>query len=191
MLTGIIETVEKIKHEVEFNDGSSLKDAVHRQIDATTQNHLLLELLQSQIALVNIRIEILDASNPQMLFRLSADLECIFINEAFLKFFGWLESDIKGFGWDVAICENDKDISIKKWKRARELKARYHNEQSLCDREGTEYRCLVRGYPIIENHVLKGFFGIVDLLDDDAAIHADDLTGRSFWKDRELPKHKK
>jgi PAS domain S-box-containing protein len=99
-----------------------------------------------------------------MVFKLDANGACFFINDSFLKRFGYTEGDIEGFNWESVIHEDDREDVKKKWQRAIEKKSRFYNEQRVFTQSGEVVNCKVIGYPVLENGHLKEFYGTVDEL---------------------------
>jgi PAS domain S-box-containing protein len=148
--------IKQVKVQVEYNGGASIKDAV-RRIEQRQ------ERLYSMIELNNIRLDIHDESNDRMSFRMDSGGAIVFINDAFLKFFGYSEKDVMGFAWESIVNGEDLRHVQEKWERTIEKQSRFYDEHGLCDVDGKCHDCIVRAYPICEGSVLKGFYGTVDI----------------------------
>jgi PAS domain S-box-containing protein len=141
--------IRAVKEQVEYNGGASMKDAVKR-IEGLVKFH-------------ELRMDILDESNDRMNFRMDDHGACTFINDAFLKFFGYSEKDVLGFSWESIIADEDIEEVREKWDRAIEKANRFYGEYGICDIHGHCHQCVVRAYPICEGPLLKGFYGTIDI----------------------------
>jgi PAS domain S-box-containing protein len=141
--------LKQVKVQVEYNGGSSMKDAL-RRIEAMVQFH-------------DLRMDILDESNDRMNFRMDSTGAITFINDAFLKFFGYSEKDVLGFAWESTVRDSDLKHVQEKWTRVIDKQSRFYEEYGICDIEGACHECIVRAYPICEREVLKGYYGTIDV----------------------------
>lgn len=156
--------LDMIMAEVTYNSGSSLKDTV-RRIETSVNGHTtLMKYLQKEVDFNSLRLDISDIGNDRMTFRFDGEGRCKFINEAFLKTFGYTERDMLGFNWESIIDDDDLEDVRDKWKRAIQTKSRYFNEQKMWNIKREQKLVRVIGYPIIEEGVLAEFYGTLDIL---------------------------
>jgi PAS domain S-box-containing protein len=141
--------IKHVKCQVEYNGGSSMKDALRR--------------IEEMVRFHDLRMDILDESNDRMNFRMDATGAIIFINDAFLKFFGYSEKDVMDFAWESTIRDSDLKHVQEKWTRAIDKQGRFYDEHGICDIEGICHECIVRAYPICEREILKGYYGTIDI----------------------------
>lgn len=154
--------IDRILSELEYNGGGSLKDmvrALQRNMDtqiATTH------MIQDAVNLNTLRLDIIDNVSYRMVFKLDREGSCFYVNDAFLKEFGYTDNDVEGFNWESIIHPDDREDVKKKWQRAIEKKSRYVNVQRIVTSDGITILCKVVGYPVIESGNLKEFYGTVD-----------------------------
>jgi PAS domain S-box-containing protein len=141
--------LKHVKVQVEYNGGSSMKDALRR--------------IEEMVHFHGVRMDILDESNERMNFRMDSAGAVIFINDAFLKFFGYSEKDVMDFAWESLVRDEDLKHVQEKWTRAISKQSRFYDEHGICDIEGNCHECIVRAYPICERDVLKGYYGTIDI----------------------------
>jgi PAS domain S-box-containing protein len=68
-----------------------------------------------------------------MLFKIAPDGKCFFINEAFLKHFGWHESDVLDFGFEDLVHDDDRPEIRLKWQKAIDTQANFKDTQVIRD----------------------------------------------------------
>lgn len=156
--------VDTIIAMLEFNGGNNIKDIVKR-VEAKLETHtLLFKELKTATEYNALRLDLRDQSDDRMLFKLDAGGACIFINDAFLKWFSYTEKDILDHGWESIICGKDLPEVLATIDRAIKNKTGFYTEHKICDRQGQEYECIVRGYAIKNTDgELFQFFGTIDL----------------------------
>lgn len=159
VLLTIGESIHEMKHELTYNGGESVKDTL------TTVRSMLEDSVKDR-KLIKAQLVIEDKLSDRMTFQVDKDKKCVFISNAFLKYFGWIENDILGDMW--SFCIDDRDLAIVdiKWDLAYRNKTRYFNKQHLKDSIGVSHYCLVVAYPVIINKEIESFRGVVELLDE-------------------------
>ena len=157
-------TLQTIKNEVTMNGGSSMKDAVMRLLRHDDEKYALIDEIRGSVQVVNLRLDIVDEDDQRMQFRLSPSGECLMIDPAFLRFFGYVKEDLLGAYWERCVASRSLEVVRTKWQQALEKHLKYHNEQYLVDSDGREHLCRVRGYPMTEDGTFTGFFGTVEVI---------------------------
>jgi PAS domain S-box-containing protein len=149
----LIQDMKHVKVQVEYNGGSSMKDAVRR--------------IEQKVDYNVMRMNIMDMCSDRMTFKMDKNGSCTFINDSFLKCFGYAENDILEFSFENIIHEDDVPGIRLKWQRAIDKKSRFYDEQRIYDVHGTEFKVIVRAYPVIEdNGNLKEFYGTIDIINE-------------------------
>lgn len=105
-----------------------------------------------------------------MLFKMDANLNCVFINKAYLETLNLQESDVQNGNWQAtAIHPDDLPTVVRKWELATRNKTRYDNIQRnfVRSESGDTYiKCRVRAAPVIDElGELIEFSGTVEVLD--------------------------
>lgn len=70
---------------------------------------------------------------------------------AWRKFTGQSEAEVKGWGWVNALHPDDRERTLRIWKRSVETKSRYETEYRVRRRDGAYRYFLVRGIPVFNN----------------------------------------
>lgn len=170
-LSEIKESVNVIRGEVELNGGGSMKDAVVRLLRHDENAWRIMNQLSNTLHLTNLRLDIMDDADKRMSFQLAPTLECTWISQSFLRFFGYTEKDMIGSDWDFCIGETDKQTVMTKWAKASEKRAKYQHAQMIVDSDGTQHACIVRGYPRFAEDEFIGFYGTVEVVADKNSVH--------------------
>ena len=157
--------VDEVLAEVTFNGGKSLKDIVKQLANITEQQTLMLVDMKSRMEFNTFRLDLSDMANDRMIFRLDKNGACTFINDAFLKFFGYTEHDVLKYSFESIIKQEDLPHLQEKIKRAIETENDFYSEHRICDIAGAEFPCIVRGFKILEQGKLKEFWGTIDIKD--------------------------
>lgn len=111
----ICQKVERIDHETAFNSGSSMKDAVIKMAD-----NLAVYMSEREAELY---------IDPKPIFKTDKTGALVFVNAAWLELVGCNDEDeVIGFGYMVAIPENDKDMVEKQNVRFSKSPAPFHGE---------------------------------------------------------------
>ena len=156
-LREILDEQKRIRAQVEFNGGTSIKDAVQRIEERQI-------IMQSEVKQMATRMDINDMCSERMRFKMDDSGACTFINDAFLKCFGYTEKDVLEFSFENLVHDADVPEMREKWTRAIEKKGRFYDEQRIIHINGEIYNCVVRAYPIIDNGILKGYEGTIDII---------------------------
>lgn len=156
--------LDKIWSECSYNSGTSLKDVVRRIENASIIQTEMLKDLKHSNDVLSLRADINDITNDRMIFRLDDKAGCIFINEAFLKSFGYNERDILGHNWESIIHDEDLEETLNRWARAIKTKSRFYNEQRIWHCNGELQDVRIVGYPIVNDNKLEGFYGTIDIV---------------------------
>lgn len=151
------EQVHSMNYELRTNGGESVKDTI-------IEVRVMLNASVRDRSLIKQHLEIEDKLSDRMMFKIDEAGRCSFISNAFLKFFGWSESDMIGDNW--IFCIDDRDVAIVeiKWDMAFKSVSRYYNKQHIKDSVGCSHYCLVIAYPIVVNDELVGFRGVVEVI---------------------------
>jgi PAS domain S-box-containing protein len=156
--------VKEIRDELKYNGGSSTKDMIKMLIDNDSKKTQILERLESGMNDMRLIQKINDITSDQMKFSMDHQGSCTFINEAFLKMFGYTWRDLEGFNWESVIHDDDIEEVQARWKSAIQKRSRYTGEQRIVCANGECKYVRVTGYPIVENGELKGFYGTVEII---------------------------
>lgn len=160
-------SLTKVEREVSLNGGKSMKDAVERLLRHDSGTWGILVELRESARLTNLRLDLLDEADRRMSFRISPTLECTKISATFLRFFGYTEKDMLGNDWEFCIAERSRAEVSARWQRSAAKQVPYRNEQYIVDSDGKEYKCVVRGYPLINiEGEFDGFYGTVEVMDE-------------------------
>lgn len=147
------EGMKAIRAQVETNGGTSLKDSVIR--------------IEKRLSLYIAKQEIYEDASERMLFESDNTGAVIFINDAFLKHFGYTDSDILGFGYEGVVHPGDRKEMREGWEYAIERGSKFTDEQRILNtRTGKYERCCVRAYPISEDGKLSQFAGTIDIINE-------------------------
>lgn len=155
--------VEEMNKQMQYNGGTSLMDAVRRIENMQAGQNLQLQDLARNLSYTVARMDINELCSERMCFRVNNEGACISINDAFLKQFGYIESDITGFSFENTIHEDDLPEARQKWQRAIDKCSRFYDEQRVYDKKGELYSVIVRAYPIVHDGKLKEFVGTIDI----------------------------
>jgi len=160
----ITQKIDKILEELNYNGGGSTKDMVKLLVENDKHKTAILTNVASQIKVMEHRMDIDDITSSQMLFRCDSVSSCTFVNDAFLRAFGYTWRDMEGFNWESVIHEDDIDEVRERWGRSIATKSRYVGVQNIVCADKEIKTVTVTGYPIIENGCLKGFKGTIDFV---------------------------
>jgi PAS domain S-box-containing protein len=152
------ESIENIQKEMMYNGGSSLRDSVKRIEDKV-------EVLAEGIEYNRQVREITDKCSDTMYFKIYPDGACYFINDAFLRNFGWQESDVLEFGFENLVHPDDRNEMQLKWQKAIDTKTSFKDVQRIRDVHGEYHNCTVTAHPVVIKGQLKKFKGIIDFND--------------------------
>jgi PAS domain S-box-containing protein len=162
--------LDRIVAECTYNSGTSLKDAVKRIENTCLVQTDMLRDLKSRSDMHSLRLDIADLNNRRMTYRMDKTGSCTFINDAYLKQFGYTERDILGHNWESIIHEDDLEEVQQRWKRAIEIKGRYYSEHRIYDGQGDVHRVCSIGYPVVIDEQLQGFYGTADEITESAEL---------------------
>lgn len=149
--------LNEIEKEVKPNGGGSMNDRLAR-IEAK------MEAVTDGIEYNRQVREINDKCAEAMIFKVAPDGSCYFINNAFLKFFGWQESEVVGFGFEDLVHDEDRPEMRLKWQKAIDTKTNFKDEQRIQDINGVWHTCQVTAYPVVIAGVLRKFKGIIEII---------------------------
>lgn len=148
----------KIEEQVHTNGGGSMKDSLVRIENDITE-------MKGQVKENASKNDARDMCSERWLFRLGKDGSCTFINDAFLKYFGYPESSVLGWEFENIVHDDDVLEMRNKWNMAIERKSKFYDEQRIMDIDGKVHDCVVKGYPICRDKELVEFYGTIDLIE--------------------------
>ncbi len=161
-ISGLRTEVKFIREEVQYNGGKiKLRDAVEKIGRNVNEALMEAKINGKKLTELDIRSKISEECDPTLIFKLDDIGGCIYCNQSFYNFFGFNESDIKGFNWESVIAEKDLQEVRKRWDRAIATKSQFLSTHSIIDSEGKAKQCRVIGLPIVLEDSLKGFYGTV------------------------------
>lgn len=146
----LIAKVEKVEKQVEYNGGSSMRDAVKR--------------IELQVGYGNQLMEIADRCSDQMKFYMGPDGACTFINDAFLRCFKWTEADVLGYSFESIVEEEDVEEMRLKWNMSINRRSKFNDEQRIKDSSGVAHKCCVKASPVISGGELVKFVGTIEII---------------------------
>lgn len=146
----LIEEIREVKKQVEYNGGSSMKDAV-RRIEQKQEYGIQLQ-------------EINDRCSEQMKFYMDSTGGCVFINDAFLRCFKWTEADVLGYCFEMLVLEEDVEEMRVKWNMAISRKSKFYDEQQIRDSSGAYHKCCVKASPVMVGKELIKFVGTIEFI---------------------------
>ncbi len=155
----LLGSVAEIKHQVTFNGGSSLKDIV-------ASHTSMLSEMNTKLTFNQLRLDVNDMCSDRMTFKVDKHGACTFINDAFLKCFDYSEKDVLGFAFENLVHDEDVKEMRDKWARCIEKKTKFIDEQRIFTKDAKALNCLVRAIPLIEGDELHGFYGTIDIIND-------------------------
>lgn len=158
----ILTKMDFVVGELKYNGGSSTKDILKAVVLQSNENHSKISKLEQQLEETKIQTEINDICNNRMTFKMNDEGGCTFINEVFLREFGYGEKDILGYGFESVVHEDDVQEMRVKWQRAISQKGRFYDEQRIWDAQRNTHECIVRGFPRLEGDQLVEFLGIIE-----------------------------
>lgn len=158
LLEKISKEQETIKKELAYNGGSSTKDAV-RRIENTLA--IVQDVLSENKALRKAQ----ELCSAQMVFRMDENGACIFISDAFLKFFACQLSDVREFGYENMVHEEDVMEMRSKWNKAINTKTSFKDEQRIRHSGSGKYHSVsIQAHPVIIADQLKYFYGTIEIM---------------------------
>ena len=96
---------------------------------------------------------------PVMLWRISADFRCDWVNQAWLKFTGSSLDQQTGFGWLEFLHPDDTERTAEHFDRAFETRTPAEIEFRLRRYDGSYYWFLDCGVPLYRQGCFVGFVG--------------------------------
>lgn len=151
--------LQTIENEVKYNGGKYLlRDAV-AQLKVTCEDTAAL------VRDLSLNQRVAEEIDNMMLFRMDATGYLLSANRAYLDYFGFKETDVRGLNWENTIHRNYLQEVQVKWARAVQTHSEFLDTHIIKDGEGVGKRCTVRAIPITTNEKLHGFYGTVTPLD--------------------------
>jgi len=160
--------LEFVRKELTVNSGESVKDRIVSLNENLTQTGLILSSLVSSSAIINLRLDIADEADNRMSFLLDENLSCTKISDNFLRRFGYAPRDVIGLDWDFCYPKRNLRQIRAAWREARTKKSQFRETHIIVDSDGREHRCLVRGFPLVESGELNGFYGTIEILEEES-----------------------
>lgn len=153
----IMKEITAVKAEVTYNGGSiKLRDAV-AAVKATCDN------TSTTVQDINMTLKASDEIDNMMKFRYDSVGYLISANRAFLDYFGFKETDVRGFNYESTIEKRDlQDVQVT-LQRAITTKADFNCTYGIIDSEGVAHKSIVRGIPLLNKGELHGFYGTVNI----------------------------
>ena len=150
--------MEKVKHELEYNSGSTTKDAVR-----DTRNELK--------RVVNVLIEnqelrkAQELTSDRMIFKVDPLGACTFISDTFLRAFSCSSGDILQFGFQNYIHPEDREETRLKWEKAIKTQTAFKDEQRIRNCATEDYiRASVIAHPVQVEGTLLYFYGTIEVI---------------------------
>lgn len=154
--TEMMNELRQIKNEVAYNGGAVTLSMAFKQLEA--DNRQLKRMVQHNKALRDIT----DLCSDKMIFRMNHEGACTFINDSFLKFFGWVESDVLDYAFEDVVHPEDVPDMRLKWQKAISTKKPFKDDQRIRDVNGVYHDCIVRAHPVVLDMELAEFSGTID-----------------------------
>lgn len=145
-----------IKHEVTYNGGK------YKLRDAVADLKVTCDTMAVMLRDVNLSLKVSDEIDNMMKFRTDASGYLLSPNRAYLDYFGFKETDVRGFNWENCIHRKYLQEVQVKWKRATQTKSDFIDTYIIIDSEGKEHRCLVRAIAMMSNDELHGYYGTIE-----------------------------
>jgi len=169
------EALKPIVTEITYNGGSSMKDAVRRIDEGTARSHetqtVMVEKLDQTFQLVSgadARVQALRASTKQPYVEMDAELNHVFVNQAYTDLFG--VEYTKGMGdmeWESRVHPDDVYRLTQLAERLKETPQSYQVESRIVNTRVNEIINVISyGYPMVNpDGSLGGYAATVEVLD--------------------------
>lgn len=121
----VLEDIKKLEHEFRPNGGSSMRDQIDKLViqsnqayDAHVHLRNKFDTLENSVGAIAARQWALVATQPAPVFETNAKGECIRANTSYLNLVERDFEQIKGYGWELCLHPDDKEMVIEEWSEA-------------------------------------------------------------------------
>lgn len=168
--------------ELQYNGGSSLKDAVRRlELAIETKKDDISKIYES---IDNIKDELhelrnsveskqgnlvakftamLDQPSTPPMFEANSEGECTWVSSTYIAMLGKPIHELLGWGWVSSIHSDDADEVRDKWELCVEEKRVFEHTYRFIDAHEKVIKVKCRATPIMNNGVVTGWIGMLNL----------------------------
>jgi len=144
----IMDNLEKIKHQLMPNGGSSMRDAIDR--------------IEARMIIAEQRQKLLTMDSPFAVFETDANGNCIHVNRTYCRWTGRTTEELEGKGWLNALHPDHRQLVFSEWTTAVTQLREFSMDYKLQAVDGARFDVHCSAFPMFDTKCgLAGWMGII------------------------------
>lgn len=120
-----VKTISTISEQFQNNSGSTIKDLLDRVEDKANKIEFMIHVYLDMI--------------PTPIFVADSSGRCTWANKSYLKLVDMELVEVVGTGWELMICDDDREYVIKEWYKACAEVRPFHMRYNICNNDRRIY----------------------------------------------------